>query len=319
MLDQECALSWIVRSKAMKKITVFTPTYNRAYILDNLYESLRRQSFQDFEWLIIDDGSIDNTEELVRGWIAEENKFPIRYYKVPNGGKCRAINRALELAQGELFFTVDSDDYLTDDALEKVDYWFQNIDSFGSVQGVVANRGYTEKDTMNYLFEEEYLDKSLLEIYSFKRDNRQVFDGERAFIFYTEFHKKYRYPEFENERFMTEAVAWNRMAADGYKMRFYNDIIWVFEYKEDGLTKAGSRMFLDNPRGYGLWLREKAEFEKRSFIQKLRMIYTFTCDLSEVHNLRTIADSIGSSMTLVWGMWTIHRIMSKLHKYINRN
>ena len=105
------------------KITVFTPTYNRAYILENLYRSLQRQSFTDFEWLVVDDGSSDGTKALFERWQQEDNPFPIRYCYKENGGKCRAINYGLKLAQGELFFTVDSDDYLTDDALEKVAIW----------------------------------------------------------------------------------------------------------------------------------------------------------------------------------------------------
>ena len=99
------------------KITVFTPTYNRGRILENLYHSLQKQINFHFEGLIIDDGSIDNTEEIVTNWQNEENNFEIRYYKQKNGGKCRAINKALDLANGDLFFTVDSDDVLTDDAL----------------------------------------------------------------------------------------------------------------------------------------------------------------------------------------------------------
>ena len=102
------------------KVTIFTPTYNRAYIISKLYMSLKRQQVKDFEWLIVDDGLTDNTESLVKGWIILEKSFSIRYYKQKNGGKCRAINRALDLAQGELFFTVDSDDYLTDDAIKKI-------------------------------------------------------------------------------------------------------------------------------------------------------------------------------------------------------
>ena len=92
------------------KITVFTPTYNRAYIIETLYRSLQRQTYRDFEWLVVDDGSADNTQELFEAWQKEDNFFPIRYYKQENGGKCRAMNRGLEMAQGELFFTVDSDD-----------------------------------------------------------------------------------------------------------------------------------------------------------------------------------------------------------------
>ena len=84
------------------KITVFTPTYNRAYTLEALYHSLQRQTFHDFEWLIVDDGSTDGTEELVNKWQAEENPFPVRYVWQENGGKCCAINHGLELAAGEL-------------------------------------------------------------------------------------------------------------------------------------------------------------------------------------------------------------------------
>lgn len=291
------------------KITVFTPTYNRAYIISNLYLSLKRQSFRDFEWLVIDDGSTDETESLLEQWSCQENDFSIRYYKQKNGGKCRAINRALELAEGEVFFTVDSDDYLTDDALIKVNRWFEDIAGEEQLAGIVANRGDSSSHTENYCFSEPYLDKSLLDIYSFKRNGKRVFDGERAFVFYTDFHRNYLYPEFENETFMTEAVTWNRMANDGYKMRFYNDIIWVYEYKDDGLTKAGSKMFLNNPRGYGLWLKEKAEFEHASARDVLKMYYTFTCDLSELYNSKKIAECIMAPRFLILIMNMIHKIV----------
>lgn len=293
----------------MVKITVFTPTYNRAYIISNLYKSLRRQTFCDFEWLIVDDGSTDNTRDLVRRWQNEENEFIIRYHWQENGGKCRAINKALDLAEGELFFTVDSDDYLTDDALLKVNKWFEEISGNNQLVGIVANRGSSNNYTENYCFQEEYLDKSLLDIYSFKRNGKRVFDGERAFVFYTDFHRKYRYPEFENETFMTEAVAWNRMANDGYKMRFFNDIIWVYKYKDDGLTKAGSKLFLNNPHGFGLWLSEKAEFEGASITEKLKMYYTFTCDLSKMYDSKKIAECIMAPRFLISIMNMIHRII----------
>lgn len=281
------------------KVTVFTPTYNRGYIIETLYRSLRRQTCKDFEWLVIDDGSSDDTEERLSVWMEEETEFPIRYYKQPNGGKCRAINRGLDLAQGELFFTMDSDDYLTDDAIAKVICWFEQLSPRGDIQGIDANRGFSVCQTENYLFDEESLDMSLLDIYSFCRGGRRVFDGERAFVFYTDFHRHYKYPEFPGENFMTEAIVWNRMAADGYKMRFYNDIIWVFEYKADGLTRAGSSVFLNNPRGYGLWLREKAEFEGISLLQKVKMWYTFSCDLYHRYDVGLIAECIRAPVWFV--------------------
>lgn len=290
-------------------ITVFTPTYNRAYIIGNLYQSLKRQAYADFEWLVVDDGSTDDTESLFNQWMQEDNKFVIRYFKQENGGKHRAINRGLDMAHGQWFFTVDSDDYLTDDALAKVADWCAKIENHPSIKGIVANRGYTPTETGNYLFKEPYLDKSFLDMYTLTRDGKLVLGGERAVILSTALHREYKYPEFAGEKFMTEAVACNRMAYDGYKVRFYNDIIWVFEYKEDGLTKAGSKLFLNNPRGYGLWLREKAKFESVSPVKRLKMYYTFTCDLSDRLTAKEIADCIGAPEMLVRMIVLVRRLM----------
>lgn len=289
------------------KITVFTPTYNRAYIIHNLYQSLQRQTFQDFEWLVVDDGSSDNTQELFNMWMSTDNFFSIRYYKQANGGKCRAINRALDLARGELFFTVDSDDYLTDDALEKLNQWQEDLPLNECFCGVAGNLGTVIDKTSNRGFEGYYYEGTALDRY-------KNVDGERAMAFYTDIHRKYKYPEFDNENFMTEAVAWNRMAYDGYKMRFYNDIIWIYEYREDGLTKAGSSLFLNNPRGYGLWLREKAEYEHASCKEKMKMYYTFTCDLSNQYDNKTIAECIGTSAYLISAFNMMHKIVQRLRK-----
>ena len=190
----------------------------------------------------------------------------------------------------------------------------------GSVEqlvGIVANRGDSSVHTENYCFQERYLDKSLLDIYSYKRDGKKVFDGERAFAFYTNFHRKYLYPEFINENFMTEAVAWNRMANDGYKMRFFNDIIWVYEYKDDGLTRAGSKLFLNNPRGYGLWLKEKANFEKISLKERIKMYFTFTCDMSSLYDSKMISECIGGPILMISLMNLAHRIFYILCRISN--
>lgn len=287
------------------QITVFTPTYNRAYIIENLYRSLQRQTFTDFEWLVVDDGSSDGTEELFAKWSREETRFPVRYYKQPNGGKCRAINRALDLSEGKLFFTVDSDDYLTDDALEKVAKWESELPKDQPYCGFAGNLGTALDSTPNRMVREPFFDGSALDRYG-------KVDGERAMVFYTDIHRKYPYPVFDGEKFMTEAVAWNRMAHDGYKMRFFNDIIWVYEYKNDGLTKAGSSVFLNNPKGYGLWLREKAAFEKDSFAKQMKMYYTFTCDLAGKYNVETIASCIGASKFLIAGFDHCHKAAQKV-------
>ena len=294
------------------KITVFTPTYNRAYIIEQLYMSLCRQTYLDFEWLVVDDGSTDNTEELFCNWKRECKIFPIRYYKKENGGKCRAINYALDLAKGEIFFTVDSDDYLTPDALEKIAMWESQLPSNEKYCAVIANRGSSPKETINYLFDQDFYDGSFLDLYG-------SLSGEKAIAIYTDIHKQYRYPEFEGEKFMTEAVVWNRMANDGYKVRFYNDIIWIYKYLEDGLTKSGNKLFLNNPRGYGLWLKEKAEFEKKSLKEKMKMYYTFTCDLSEKYENKIIAESIGAPLFLIVIIRILHNCKVFLHRKKKEN
>lgn len=289
------------------KITIFTPTFNRAYIIGQLYESLKRQTMFNFEWLVVDDGSIDETEELFKKWMNANNNFPVRYYKKENGGKCRAINYALDLAQGELFFIVDSDDYLTDDAIEKVLNWQRTLPKNDKFCGVVGNLGTNKSLTPNVLFDSEYYDGTLLERYT-------KIDGERAIVFYTEIHKKYKYPEYIDEKFMTEAVVYNRMANDGYKMRFYNDIICVYKYQEDGLTKAGNSLFVNNPRGYGLWLKEKAIYTKATLKEKIKMYYNFSCELSEKYNVKTIAECIDVPVIAIKLLLLIHRVMKVIKK-----
>lgn len=298
------------------RITVFTPTYNRAYIIENLYRSLQKQQFNDFEWLVVDDGSTDDTEGLFSRWQNEENAFVIRYCKTPNGGKHRAINKGLDLAEGEIFFTMDSDDTLTEDALLKVDKWFDEIKDEPHLAGIIANRGYTKDDTINPPFHQEYLDKTMLDMYTYRENDKLVLNGERAIIFYTDIHKKYRFPEFEGENFMTECVVYNRMAKDGYKMRFYKDIIWIFEYLEDGLTKSGTSIFLKNPRGYGLSLAEKAKFLGDSLSKKLRMYYTFTCDLSSLYNTKTISECIGAPHIIIKLCNMVHNLRVKNKKHV---
>ena len=288
-------------------VTVFTPTYNRAYILGDLYHSLQRQTCMDFEWLIVDDGSADDTKALVASWQAEGNPFPIRYVYQENGGKCRAINRGLKEADGRLFFTVDSDDYLTDDAIEKVIRWDGELPKDGHFCGYVGNRGITPTQTPNRLFPGGYLDGTALNRYD------QV-DGERAFVFYTEIHRKYLYPEFPGEKFLTEAVTWDLMAHDGYKMRFYNDIIWIWEYKDDGLTRAGYRVFLENPQGTGLFFRQKAEFLHYSLWNKLTLWYGYATDAMDRCTDEQIASYIGMPKALVPPCRWLHGLVQILKK-----
>ena len=290
------------------KITVFTPTYNRKYILGNLYRSLQRQSCFDFEWLIVDDGSTDNTGDLVFQWIQEQNNFPIRYFMQNNGGKCRAINRGLQEARGDLFLVIDSDDYLIQDAIQKIIKWERELPKEEKYCAVAGNLGTSESETPNRLFDGGFFTGTLLDRY-------RCVNGERAIAFYTDVHRQYFYPVFEGETFMTEAVAYNRMAHDGYKTRFYNDIICVYDYLDDGLTKTGYVLFLKNPRGYALWLRERQEFMGISPWKRFRLWYSYYCEMSfcvgEYRlSKKACAKYIGAPIAAVYTCATIHKLRS---------
>ncbi len=235
------------------RFTVFTPTYNRAYTIEKLYESLKRQTFRDFEWLVVDDGSTDDTQALFHR-IQEENKdFPVRCILTENGGKHRAINRGVQEAAGELFFIVDSDDYLTDNALEAADRLEKSIpqEKRSQFAGVCGRRGYTPEKPIGTTFSGETLDITALQ-----REAYRV-TGDKAEVFYTEVMKKYPFPAFEGEKFVTECVVWNKMAEDGLLTRFAQEIMIVCNYLEDGLTSQGQQnLFIRNPRGYGLYLAQ---------------------------------------------------------------
>lgn len=215
-------------------ITVFTPTYNRAHTLLHLYDSLLRQTYKDFEWLVIDDGSTDNTGSLFSE-IMSEHKLNIRYYKVENGGKHRAINKALDLADGDVFFIVDSDDYLVDNALERIDYWFDMIapekerEKFAGVSGL---RGKPSGQPIGTTFQGDHKDARYAERTKYK------ILGDKAEAFYTDIIKKYRFPEFEGENFITESVVWAKIGNDGYLLRYFNEVIYICEYLQGGLTKS---------------------------------------------------------------------------------
>lgn len=245
-------------------ITVFTPAYNRGYIIDNLYQSLKRQTYKLFEWIVIDDGSTDDTEEKFTRYLKEEHSFPIIYQKVDNGGKHRAINKGVQLAKGDLFFIVDSDDYLTDNSLEQIIRVEASIPKEQRKQfaGVSLKRGKNANEIIGKTFEGDCLDITMLE------RAKYGIAGDQAEVFYTDILKQYPFPEFDGEKFIGECVVWDKIAYDGYKMRFTNDIIYICEYLPDGLTANNDRLYDLNPIGYGLYIYQCGEFGKTFGIQK---------------------------------------------------
>lgn len=275
------------------KITVFTPTFNRGYIIENLYKSLQRQSYKNFQWIVIDDGSKDDTEKLFEKWTNEDNLFDITYKKVKNGGKHRAINRAIEIAEGELFFIVDSDDYLTDHALEKVIKWEETIKNKNEFAGVAGVRGYSINSRIGNTFKGEYIDATSLE------RNKNNITGDKAEVFYLDILKKYKFPEFEGEKFVTEKVVWNQIAYDGYKIRWFNEIIYICDYLEDGLTKSMSRIELENPKSLALSMKLDSIHYNMSNKKKIQLWFDYYILLRNKISINEMAENLQISNLLL--------------------
>lgn len=232
-------------------ITVFTPTYNRKHTLPRLYDSLKKQTDYDFEWIIVDDASTDGTEQYIQSLIGENKDFDITYIKQEHGGKHRAINKALDYTKAEWFFIVDSDDFLMDNAIELVKNW---ICLYGDEEELAAFSG--SKFDINR--------KIAMSVPSILKDNPglKCLNHERAFfdlsldkaeIYKTSILRQYRFPEYKNEFFVTEAECWNRISYDGFYTRFFPDSIYCCEYLIDGLTTGGAntkRGFSKNYYGF---------------------------------------------------------------------
>ncbi|HEU9009310.1 TPA: glycosyltransferase family 2 protein, partial [Streptococcus pneumoniae] len=233
----------------MNKITVFTPTFNRGYLMNKLFHSLNSQTNKHFEWLIVDDGSIDQTGELVETF-KEQANFEIRYFYQQNGGKHRAINHGLDLARGELFFIVDSDDSLTDDAIEKIFNNYSGIAFNHSFAGIAFNRGFSKKRIVGETFEGTYIDCDNLH-----RAKHNIL-GDKAEVYRTDILKSIKFPVVDGENFMSEVVLWNEVARRGYKLRWFNDIIYFCDYLEDGLTKNSEKILFNNPVAHQMMTKE---------------------------------------------------------------
>ncbi|MDM9381274.1 glycosyltransferase family 2 protein [Chlorogloeopsis sp. ULAP01] len=203
--------------------TVFTATYNRAYTLPRVYESLKAQTYCDFEWLIIDDGSTDNTKELVEQW-QEENQFPIRYIYQQNGGLHIALNRGARVAQGELFLQLDSDDSCVPEALERLKYHWDSIpldkrENFTGVTGL-CNDQYG--NIVGNLFPYHPIDSDVLEIrYRFK------VIGEKWGFNRTDILRQFPYSEEIRGGYISQNVIWNKIARQ-YKTRFVNEFLRIY-------------------------------------------------------------------------------------------
>lgn len=236
-------------------ISVFTATYNRAKNLKDLYKSLQEQTYKDFEWIIVDDGSTDNTKEVIDGFI-KNNDMKIIYKYQKNGGKMRAHNTGVSLVNGEYFFGIDSDDSLTPNALEIVDKYYQKIKDNDEIAGLVfLNRKKGTDEIIGTKFPEDNIVDTYYNIY--KKYN---VTGDKEFTFKTKIVKEYLFPVAEGEKFVPEAALFNRVCKK-YKFLFCNEVAMNVEYLESGYSNNYFKLAKNNPKGQVLYYKELYELE----------------------------------------------------------
>ena len=273
----------------MATLTVFTPTYNRAYILNQCYESLVRQSCKDFIWLIIDDGSTDNTKELVEEWMKNDNKFEIRYHYKKNGGMHTGHNAAYELIDTELNVCIDSDDFMPDNAVELiVNFW----NKYGSdkYSGIVALDIYKNGEVIGC----KLPNKKSTTLSGFYDNGGQ---GDKKLIYRTEVINKYpSYPEFKGEKFVPLDYKYLLVDQD-YELLIMNEAVCVVEYMEDGSSKNMFRQYYKNPRGFSFMRKVHMEYDKK-FINKFKNCIHYVSSSFISKNKEFISESPNKLMTI---------------------
>lgn len=244
-------------------LTVFTPTYNRRKLLTRCYESLKKQTSNNFEWLIIDDGSTDDTKEFVEKWIKENNKFNIRYIYQENQGMHGAHNTAYQNISTELNTCIDSDDYMPCDAVEKIcDFWVKNGSDIYS--GFIGLDAFEDGQVIGSKMPEEYKSSTLFELYK-----KKGVTGDKKLIYRTELTKKYPYPVFEGEKYVGLAYKYYKLDEE-YELLLMNEVVCIVEYQAEGSSMNMLRQYMRNPNGFAFYRRENMKNPMGGFIYKFK-------------------------------------------------
>ncbi len=271
-------------------ITIFTPTYNRAYIIQRLYESLLEQTNKDFEWIVVDDGSIDATEEIIKQWKLE-NRIGIRYYRQENQGKMIAHNKGVKEANGELFVCVDSDDYLEKDAIETIIETWKQIENNKCI-GMVCPKVTENQKEIETLMPKGIEYSTLMDLYE-----NYGFSGDTMLIYKTGVIKKYEFPKIEGEKFIPETYLYDKLDLEG-KMYLLNKKLYICEYLPDGYTANVRKLMKDNPKGYILYARQRMQVAK-NFKTKLRANMQYILGNWLAHNKGYIKKSVNPILTSI--------------------
>lgn len=277
----------------MCKITVFTPTYNRGYLLHNCYESLKRQTNLNFVWLIIDDGSTDNTFKLVEKW-KRESIIPIKYHYKKNGGMHSAYNVGYEIIDTELAVCVDSDDYLTDTAIELVlNYWEKyGEDKFAGIVGL-------DVDLNGSIIGKKLPNQKSIKIYDYY--NRFRGSGDKKMVYRTELMKNIKSPEYEGERLF--ATCYRYFLLDlSYDMLILNIPLCVVDYASDGFTKNIFTQYKKNSKSFLFYRKFIMQYPHATVLHKYRFAIHYIAESIMARNKKWFVESPQKLLTLFAGI-----------------
>jgi glycosyltransferase involved in cell wall biosynthesis len=253
----------------MAILTVFTPAYNRAYTLPRTYKSLLAQDCKDFIWLIVDDGSTDNTKELVRQWQAQDNGFEIRYIYKENGGMHTAHNTAYENMDTELNVCIDSDDELASGAVKKILEKWKQIKDKGYAGMIGLDADMNTGKVIGRGFPNGMSDTTLTGYYAAGGS------GDKKLVYRTDVVNQYPpYPVFEGEKYVSLAYKY-RLIDQNYKLAVLDEILCKVEYQEDGSSMNMLRQYIRNPKGFAFWRKicmKYPESKKRVFIDCIHYV-----------------------------------------------
>lgn len=239
-------------------LTIFTPTYNRRPLLTRLYESLKNQTCLDFTWLIVDDGSTDDTESLVKQW-QQEQIINIRYAYFENGGKMRAHNRGVELCDTELFLCLDSDDYIVNEAVEEI-LGLSNELEDEKIAGIVAHKGKSETEP---LYNVQFPDVKTSTLYGLYLKG---FKGETTLVYKTRVLREYPFPEIEGEKYVPEDYIYDKIDME-YILLVLPKIITVCELVSEGYTDSVKSLKRNNPCAWFLYYEQRARITPMSLLK----------------------------------------------------
>ncbi|MFB2832750.1 glycosyltransferase family 2 protein [Aeromonas jandaei] len=248
-----------------------TPTYNRAYVLPRLYDSLCQQTRQDFEWLVIDDGSTDGTAELIFDYRVKSD-FSINYFYKENGGKHRAINEGVVHATGDWIIIVDSDDLLTGDAVAKL---YDVMNHIGSEFVGMCFRRTTLSGHIIGISDPAWSKSIVMQPIM----AGHVLKGDLAYVFRTNVMRECPFPEFPGEKFVPELYIWNKIADIGKIVFYVDQVIYLCEYLPDGYTSNFKKNLRSNPCGFGLFYRDQVIRDTRLFGKVKACVRSLQCIL----------------------------------------